>query len=149
MATASNTEARTLAGNSQPGEQDDPATGGKRKFKWLITIDSREQVRFDSYDQDARGNYFKNTEVIGRREAAGASRMMSTTSRVLPARGGTTLAPDGAHIMLLQVKQKLVAGDAVTLYLSLSRMGAVEVRAPVVPYSELEKVLGLANKQAK
>jgi DNA-binding beta-propeller fold protein YncE len=45
------------------GEQDDPATGGKRKFKWLITVDSPKRLRFDSYDQDPRGNFFKNTEV--------------------------------------------------------------------------------------
>lgn len=52
------------------GEQDDPATGRKRKFKWLITIDNRERLRFDSYDQDSRGNFFKNTEVTATRQAA-------------------------------------------------------------------------------
>ena len=52
------------------GEQDDPATGGKRKFKWLITIEGRERLRFDSYDQDARGTFFKNTEVTATRPTA-------------------------------------------------------------------------------
>jgi hypothetical protein len=52
---------------SYTGEQDDPATGGKRKFKWLITIAGQDQVRFDSYDQDPPGTYFKNTEVVATR----------------------------------------------------------------------------------
>ncbi len=52
---------------SYTGEQDDPATGGTRKFKWLITVEGPDQVRFDSYDQDPPGKYFKNTEVDARR----------------------------------------------------------------------------------
>ena len=73
--------------------------------------------------------------------------MMSTPTLVIPARKETKLAPNGDHIMLLQLKKKVVAGDSVTLYLSLSRVGAVEVRAPVVPYSELEKFLGMSSKR--
>jgi copper(I)-binding protein len=49
--------------------------------------------------------------------------------------------------MLVQLKKKVVAGDSVTLYLSLARLGAVQVRAPVVPYSELEKFLGMSRKE--
>jgi hypothetical protein len=52
---------------SYAGEQDDPATGGKRKFRWVITIESKDRARFDSYDQDPAGKYFKNTEVVARR----------------------------------------------------------------------------------
>lgn len=50
---------------SYTGEQDDPATGGKRKFQWKITIESKDKLRFDSFDQDSQGKYFKNTEIIG------------------------------------------------------------------------------------
>jgi hypothetical protein len=49
------------------GEQDDPATGGKRKFKWVIALEASDRVRFDSFDQDSTRNYFKNTEVVGTR----------------------------------------------------------------------------------
>src|SRR5262245_23692584 len=49
------------------GEQDDPPTGGKKKFKWLITLESPDRVRFDSYDQNPPGQYFKNTEVTATR----------------------------------------------------------------------------------
>ncbi len=52
---------------SYTGEQDDPATGGKRSFKWLITVESQDSVRFDSFDQDPPGKYFKNTEATATR----------------------------------------------------------------------------------
>ena len=68
--------------------------------------------------------------------------MMATPTLVLPANSEVKLAPDGMHIMLSQLRRKLVAGDTVKLYLSLSRAGPVEVRAPVVPYADLEKFLG-------
>ena len=75
--------------------------------------------------------------------------MMSMPTVVIPARTETRLVPDDKHIMLLQLRKKLVAGDTVTLYLSLARAGAVEVRAPVVPYAELERALGLSGKVRK
>jgi hypothetical protein len=59
---------------SYDGEQDDPATGGKRKFRWVITIESKDRTRFDSYDQDPAGEYFKNTEVVAQREKGRAQR---------------------------------------------------------------------------
>jgi cytochrome oxidase Cu insertion factor (SCO1/SenC/PrrC family)/copper(I)-binding protein len=68
--------------------------------------------------------------------------MMATPALVIPARAETKLAPNGTHIMLRQLKKKVTAGDSVTLYLSLARVGPIEVRAPVVPYAELEKFLG-------
>jgi hypothetical protein len=52
---------------SYAGEQDDPPTGGKRQFKWLITVEAQDKLRFDSYDQDTPGKYFKNTEAVATR----------------------------------------------------------------------------------
>jgi protein SCO1/2 len=69
--------------------------------------------------------------------------MMSTPVLVLPSGTEVKLTPGAKHVMLLQLRKKLVPGDTVTLYLSLARHGAVQVRAPVVPYAELEKALGL------
>ena len=75
--------------------------------------------------------------------------MMATPSVVLPPRSEVKLTPGGMHIMLLQLRKKFVAGDSVTLLLSLARAGGVEVKAPVVPYSELEKALGLSTGTRK
>jgi copper(I)-binding protein len=73
--------------------------------------------------------------------------MMSVPSLVLPPRAETSLRPGATHIMLNQLKRSLKAGDTVTLFLSLARAGAVEVRAPVVAYAELERALGLTSKK--
>ena len=75
--------------------------------------------------------------------------MMVVKALPLPARSETRLAPGGTHVMLFQLRKALHAGDTVTLYLSLARAGAVEVRASVVPYAELEKALGTAGRPEK
>ena len=75
--------------------------------------------------------------------------MMSMPSLVLPVGTEVKLQPGGTHMMLLQLRKKLVAGDTVTLYLSLAKLGAAQVRAPVVPYAELEQFLGLSAGSKK
>jgi cytochrome oxidase Cu insertion factor (SCO1/SenC/PrrC family)/copper(I)-binding protein len=75
--------------------------------------------------------------------------MMSTPSLAIPARTETKLAPGGTHVMLMQLRKKLAPGDTVKLFLSLARAGALEVAAPVVPYAELEKALGLRRRPEK
>lgn len=75
--------------------------------------------------------------------------MMPVPSLVLPPRSETRLAPGGRHVMLLQLRRPLQAGDTVTLYLSLARIGALEVRATVVPYTELEQALGAGTGARK
>ena len=75
--------------------------------------------------------------------------MMATPSVVIPPRTEVKLTPGGKHIMLMQLRRKFVAGDTVALLLSLARAGGVEVRAPVVPYADLEKALGLTMEVRK
>jgi protein SCO1/2 len=75
--------------------------------------------------------------------------MMAMPNLVLPVGAEVKLHPGGMHMMLLQLRRKLVAGDTVSLYLSLARAGAAHVRAPVVPYADLERVLGLSPEVRK
>jgi len=75
--------------------------------------------------------------------------MMAMPSVIIPSKRETKLAPGGIHIMLLQLRKKLAPGDTVRLFLSLSRAGAVEVRAPVIPYADLEKFLGMSERPKK
>ena len=75
--------------------------------------------------------------------------MMSVPSVIIPSKRETKLAPGGMHVMLLQLRKKLAPGDTVRLFLSLARHGAVEVRAPVVSYADLEKALGLSASVRK
>jgi cytochrome oxidase Cu insertion factor (SCO1/SenC/PrrC family)/copper(I)-binding protein len=67
--------------------------------------------------------------------------MMPVTSLPLPPRTETRMQPGGMHIMLHELRRSIKAGDTVTLYLSLSRAGALEARATVVPYADLERAL--------
>ncbi|HEX5581285.1 MAG TPA: copper chaperone PCu(A)C [Gemmatimonadaceae bacterium] len=48
------------------------------------------------------------------------------------------LAPGGLHVMLTGLRQRIAAGDTLRATLHFSRAGAVEIRAPVVTYGELE-----------
>jgi cytochrome oxidase Cu insertion factor (SCO1/SenC/PrrC family)/copper(I)-binding protein len=75
--------------------------------------------------------------------------MMSMPNVVIPPRSEVKLTPGGVHVMLMQLRKKVVAGDTVTLLLSLARAGGVEVKAPVVPYAQLEKALGLGTGSKK
>jgi cytochrome oxidase Cu insertion factor (SCO1/SenC/PrrC family)/copper(I)-binding protein len=75
--------------------------------------------------------------------------MMSVPSVIIPSKRETKLAPGGVHVMLLQLRKKLSPGDTVRLFLSLARAGAVEVRAPVIPFADLERVLGMSGGPKK
>jgi copper(I)-binding protein len=80
--------------------------------------------------------------VIHETSTMGEMRHMSPVSSVvMPARTETRLAPGGTHAMLLDLNKRLRAGDSVTVLLTLSRAGALEARAIVVPYADLQKWL--------
>ena len=49
----------------------------------------------------------------------------------IPARGAAELKPGGLHIMLINLKQDLVAGDTIPLTLVFEQTGKVELSVPV------------------
>jgi cytochrome oxidase Cu insertion factor (SCO1/SenC/PrrC family)/copper(I)-binding protein len=59
----------------------------------------------------------------------------------IPSHAVTPFAPGGRHIMLFDLRKPLAPGDSVTLYLSFVRLGGVTVKAPVVTYADVERVL--------
>ena len=129
----------TQAVVAEPASQDEAAVyvtirNGTLQEDTLVAVASDVAVRGEVHETMGAGDM---------------RHMMSTPTVVLPARGEVRMMPDSIHIMLLQLKKKLVAGDTVTLYLSLSRMGALEVRAPVVPYADLQKALGVGTPARK
>lgn len=67
--------------------------------------------------------------------------MMAIASVPIPAGQETRLAPGARHVMLFDLRRPLQAGDTVRVYVSLSGHGALQARAPVVPYADLERVL--------
>jgi hypothetical protein len=67
-------------------------------------------------------------------DAAGMARMRQTEGVDVPARTSVKLAPQGTHIMLMELPRPLVAGDRFPLTLQFEHAGRidvdVEVRAP-------------------
>ena len=61
----------------------------------------------------------------------GIMRMRRIDALEIPARGEVVLEPGGYHVMLIDLKAPLAAGDAVPLTLRFERTGEVEVRAIV------------------
>jgi hypothetical protein len=49
------------------GEQEDPQTGGKSKYKWVITVESNDKMMIEMYQIDDTGKEFKNMEIVGTR----------------------------------------------------------------------------------
>ena len=64
-------------------------------------------------------------------DSSGMTGMSHVDSITIPAGGTVALEPGGYHIMLMDLKQELKAGDRVTLVLTLEQAGVVNVTAEV------------------
>lgn len=64
-------------------------------------------------------------------DSSGMTGMSHVDSITVPAGGTVALEPGGYHIMLMDLKQELKAGDRVTLTLTFEQAGVVEVTAEV------------------
>lgn len=61
----------------------------------------------------------------------GMMRMRNVSSVGIPAGSAMTLAPGGYHVMLVGLKQALVAGDTFPLALTFEKAGTIEVMVTV------------------
>ena len=76
----------------------------------------------------------------------GTMRMEKVESVTIPAGATVRLAPGGYHVMLMELKDLLWAGDHVDATLHFRRMGEMAVRPKVVEYSDLESVLDASRE---
>lgn len=60
-------------------------------------------------------------------------RMREVPGIDVPANGKATLAPGGFHIMLMELKAPLKAGDSAPLTLVFEKAGRIEVAVPILP----------------
>lgn len=67
--------------------------------------------------------------------------MMPVRTLALPPHSETRLRPGETHVMLFDLRRKLASGDSITVLFSLARSGALEARAAVVPYPEVQRRL--------
>jgi periplasmic copper chaperone A len=65
-----------------------------------------------------------------------AGRMEMVPLLVLPPGASNRLVPGSYHLMLHELTRPLAAGDTVTLRFRFARAAPIEVRAPVLRYSE-------------
>jgi len=70
---------------------------------------------------------------------AGVMRMRALTGLAVPAGGKVTLSPGGNHVMLLDLKRPLVAGEKVPLVLTFEKAGTVEVAVAVTALGDVPK----------
>ncbi len=63
----------------------------------------------------------------------GVARMRRVDNIPVPAGGSVALKPGGYHVMLINLKQPLKAGEKIKLKLQFEKAGAVEVEAAVQP----------------
>jgi copper(I)-binding protein len=66
-------------------------------------------------------------------EKNGMSDMQDMDSLKLPAGQAVTLAPGGMHLMLMDLKHPLKAGDSLHLSLTFAKSGNEDVVVPVLP----------------
>lgn len=73
--------------------------------------------------------------------------MGGAASLGVPVGTAVRLAPGGRHIMLEGLRRRPVPGDEVALTLRFLHAGAARIRARVVAYADLERVLGAPQRQ--
>lgn len=76
---------------------------------------------------------FDNVEIHRSEIVDGMARMTPQPRLVVPAGGSVNLEPNGLHIMLIQAKQPLHAGDHVEINLQIEAGAALKVDAEVQP----------------
>ncbi len=79
----------------------------------------------------ARSAQFDSVEIHRTEIVDGMARMTPQDSLPVPANGSVTLEPNGLHLMLIQAKQPLQAGDHVMIDLLLDGGASVTVHAEV------------------
>jgi len=75
----------------------------------------------------------------------GVARMRRVDDIPVPAAGSVALKPGGYHVMLINLKQQLKAGEKIKLTLKFEKAGTVEVDAAVQPIG----AQGVGGGQAK
>jgi len=94
-----------------------------------LTLQSAAGDTLTGVDSDAAGMVMLHRSAVKN----GVASMEDVDSVALPPNRPVTLSPGGTHLMLMDVKRALKAGDVVHLTLHLAHAGDVQVAAPVLP----------------
>lgn len=114
-----------------------PATGDRTALYLTVENNSAEDDALVEVSTDVAGRVELHRQV----SSGGMMRMERVAEIEVPAGGRATLQPGGLHIMLLDLRRPLGAGDELGIDLTFRRAGRVRARAEVRPYAELEGLL--------
>ncbi|MBI5460817.1 MAG: copper chaperone PCu(A)C [Gammaproteobacteria bacterium] len=90
---------------------------------------------------------FETVEIHRTEIVDGMARMLPQKQLVVPAGGSVTLEPNGLHLMLIQAKQPLHAGDHVEIDLHADGGAALKIDAEVRPDREGDMPEGMDHSQ--
>jgi len=82
------------------------------------------------------------------KEHEGAMTMASVSTIEVPADTTVTLAPGGTHVMLPNPKYAVTRGDSVPVTLIFSRAGAIDGKAAVIAYADVDTATAVAPSAA-
>jgi len=114
-----------------------PATSDRTALYFTIENHSGEADALLAVGTDAAGRVELHRQV----SSGGLMRMEPVAEIEVPSGGKATLEPGGLHVMLLDLRRPLAAGDELYLDLTFRSAGRVRARAEVRPYAELEGLL--------
>lgn len=78
-----------------------------------------------------------------------AMMMRKVSTLPLPPTGKLVLSPQGTHIMMMELRQPLIAGDSFPMTLVFENAGAVEVAVPVRSLGDMPKVASEMKNEMK
>jgi copper(I)-binding protein len=108
-----------------------PTPPGARTGGAYLTIDNRgsEPDRLLRVATPAAGV----AEIHSMTMEGNVMRMRAVAAVEIPAHATTALKPGGYHVMLMDLKQPLVAGETIPLSLTFAKAGRIDVTAHVEP----------------
>ncbi len=115
-----------------------PATSDRTALYFTVENHSDEDDALVEVSTDAAGRVELHRQVSG----GGMMRMERVAEIGIRSGGKATLEPGGLHVMLLDLRRPLAAGDVLRLDLTFRNAGRVRAYAEVRPYAELEGLLG-------
>ncbi len=125
---------RAASAMMKPGES---ASMGQESSSSAMSANSAAYMLIENHSNSAdkllsvSSNAAQFVELHKSEMQDGVMRMMQVEYVEIPAKGNAELKPGGFHVMLIGLKQDLVAGEALTLQLNFEQAGEISIQAEV------------------
>lgn len=133
---SSRNEASVAPGDLQVADLRIPAPAGPTAALYFTVVNrAAVQDRLEAVQTDVAGTAMLHRTV---REGDRIAMEPVEGGLVVPAGGRLVLEPGRAHVMLMDLRRKLVVGDRVPVTLRFERAGEIGGEASVVSYADVE-----------